>query len=552
MSKRAAGAATLSLGIIVLLSGPAARAQEKAQPADRDLFGLSKVWRIDLHLSAKEYERMQPAGGGFGPPGFAPPAPKPADKTADTHKGGFGMEFPWARAEFTAGGKTFKDVGIRYKGNFTYMASSRGLKRPFKIDLDRHVAEQRFCGLKKFNLHNGVTDVTLAREALSYAVFRAAGVPAPRTAFAEVTLTVPEKYDREYVGIYTLTEQVDKTFLKDRFKNSKGMLLKPEGLQGGLPHLGTDWKRYEQGYRPQDEPTEAQKKRLIEFTRLVNVTDDARFEKEIGAHLDVDAFLRFLAANALLANLDSFLAFGHNYYLYLRPDTDRFVFIAWDTDLSLGAWPAGGTPEQQLELSVMHPHAGQNKLIDRLLAIKDVGDRYREVLRELTTTCFTRKRMGEDLDAIEKAVKEPQALEARAVRARREGGAGFGFGMPGQFGQSVPPRMFIEKRPEAVAAQLAGKSKGFVPRSFGFGFGGPPPVPPPGQVMPAPLQDALGLTADQKQKVAELQKEIDRKIEEILTDDQKARLKRLREARPGGPGFGPFPGGPPGPGRPFP
>ena len=38
-------------------------------------------------------------------------------------------------------------------------------------------------------------DPTRGREALAYAVFRAAGVPAPRTAFAEVTLTVPGKYD---------------------------------------------------------------------------------------------------------------------------------------------------------------------------------------------------------------------------------------------------------------------------------------------------------------------------------------------------------------------
>src|SRR5256885_38281 len=80
------------------------------------------------------------------------------------------------------------------------------------------------------------------REPLSYAVFRAAGVPAPRTAYAEVTLTVPGKYDKEYVGLYTLVEQVDKVFLKDRFKKAGGLLVKPEGLQGGLPYLGEDWK----------------------------------------------------------------------------------------------------------------------------------------------------------------------------------------------------------------------------------------------------------------------------------------------------------------------
>src|SRR5437588_12781605 len=108
------------------------------------------------------------------------------------------------------------------------MASSRGLKRPVKIDLNRHQEGQRFHGLKKLNLNNGITDPTKAREALSYAVFRVAGVPAPRTAYAEVTLTVRGKYDKEYVGLYTLIEQVDRVCLNEHFGHAAGMLLKPE------------------------------------------------------------------------------------------------------------------------------------------------------------------------------------------------------------------------------------------------------------------------------------------------------------------------------------
>jgi spore coat protein H len=491
---------------------------------------------------------MQPAGRrgfpGFGGPGSPPgPGEKSAEEPADVHKGGFGMEFPWAHAELTAGGKTYKDVGLRYKGNFTYMASSRGLKRPMKIDFAHYEADRRFHGLKKLNLNSGVTDATRAREALSYAVFRAAGVPAPRTAYAEVTLTVPGKYDREYVGLYTLVEQVDRPFLKDHFKSDKGLLLKPEGLQGGLAHLGEDWKPYEQRYRPKGEATRQQRKRLIEFTRLVNGADDERFRKEVGSYLDVDAFLRFLAANALLANLDSFLAFGHNYYLYLRPDTNQFVFIPWDLDLSLGTWPMGGTPEQQMDLSVMHPHAGPNRLIDRLLAIKGVREKYRKVLKGLAATCFAKERLLKELDAVEKVAKGPLAREAKAAQAREEGGGGFGPPR-GMFGRPVPLKTFFEKRTESVAAQLAGKRKGYVPAAgFAFGppggFGGPPR---PGEVMPRPLQEQLKLTEGQKRRFADLQKEVDRKVEQILTDEQRALLKKLRDSRPGGPPRGP-PGG---------
>jgi hypothetical protein len=316
------------------------------------------------------------------------------------------------------------------------------------------------------------------------------------------------------------------------------MLLKPEGLQGGLSHHGDDWKAYEGRYRPKDEPTAAEKKRLIEFTRLIDRADDAAFRKGIGSFLDVDAFLRFVAANALLANLDSYLGFGHNYYLYLVPATDRFVFIPWDCDLSLAAWPAGGTPEQQVELSLMHPHAGNNKLIDRLLAIDDVKARYRKILEEMAAGPFTKEKLLAELGAMEAAVKEPIAREKKAVAARKEGGGGFGM-MPGGgavFGESLPPRRFVEKRVESLAAQLADKKKGYVPNAFGFGppggFGGPPRV---GELLPRPVQDQLKLTPDQRRKLAELQKEVDERIEKLLDEAQREALRRMRAARPGGP-----------------
>jgi hypothetical protein len=75
-------------------------------------------------------------------------------------------------------------------------------------------------------------------------------------------------------------------------------------------------------------------------------------------------------------------------------------------------------------------------------------------------------------------------------------------------------------------------------------------MPQPGEILPAPLHDMLSLTAEQKKQIAELQKETDAKIERILTADQRAQLKRLREDIVGGPGdFGPGPGGGVGPGR---
>ena len=78
-----------------------------------------------------------------------------------------------------------------------------------------------------------------------------------------------------------------------------------------------------------------------------------------------------------------------------------------------------------------------------------------------------------------------------------------------------------------------------------MGMGGPPRI---GEILPGFFQDRLGLDEAQKKKVAELQKEVDDKLNKILTTEQAAQLKEMRQRGPGGPrGFG-GPGGPGGPG----
>src|SRR5262249_50568527 len=208
----------------VVLRPTAIKAEDAKQPAGKDLFGAAKVWVFHLEIPAKEYEAMQPPAAGFGPPGSNPPAPRNPNDKRERERNLFGVEFPWVQGDFSADGKTYKKIGVRYSGEITYFVSSQGLKRPLKIEFNKF-ADQRFHGLASLQLHSMPMHPAKGREALAYSVFRAAGVPAPRTAFAEVMLTVPGKYDREYLGLYTVVESVDKQFLADHFGSDNGVLM---------------------------------------------------------------------------------------------------------------------------------------------------------------------------------------------------------------------------------------------------------------------------------------------------------------------------------------
>ena len=463
---RISGIGSVLVTIVWLILGSKATrvpaAHDDKQQAS-DLFKTAKAWKIDLELSAAEYRAMQPAPPAF--PGGPPKAKEKKDKRP-TQLNRFGTAFPWVEGNVTANGTTLKKVGIRYSGDITYFVSTRGLKRPMTIQFDKF-ADQRLHGLASVQLHAMLLDPSKARETLAYAVFRAAGVPAQRTVFAEVTLTVPGKYDKEYLGLYTVVESVDKGFLADRFGSDSGLLMTPFFMRG-LDFLGDDWNRYKGPYSAQREATKDEASRVIDFARLVNQAGDAEFNKRIDSFLDVEAFLRFLAANALTANTESFFALGHNYHLYRHPKTNKFHFIPGDLEFSCANFLLMGSPEQLMDLSLRKPYPGANKLPDRLLAIKEINTKYQKLLNELSETAFAKRKLLQELDAIGKATKDIRAKEAKAVAARKEPPPGFGG--PAGFGPKPPDlATFVQKRSESIAAQLEGKSKGYVPQPIAFG-----------------------------------------------------------------------------------
>jgi hypothetical protein len=463
-------------------AGPADRAKEGAGRAADDFFGLTKLQELHLTLSEEAWEEMQPLQAVRpNPPRDRRPDKEPADPRKAVVSQ-FGYEFPYVRGDVEFRGKVYKDVGIRFKGNSAYMASAQGLKRPFKLDFNRHVEGQRFCGLTTLNLTNNAFDASQMREALSYHVYRAAGVPSPRTAYAQVYLTVPNRFEREFVGLYTAIEQIDKTFAKDRFKTGDGLLLKPERLMG-LPHFGDDWSAYVERYQPKTAGTEAATRQFMAFTKFLRDADDDAFRKGIAGYIDVDAFLRYVAASVVLANMDSFLSLGHNYYMHVHPETNRVSWLPWDLNLSFGGLMLMSA-DHQMDLSIRKPSAIPNRLIERVLSIKEYDEQYRGHLKALITGCFKPEAIKADVEAVRKVIKEPLEREAKLAGKREP--------PPNPTSQFLTRGMpaletFIDRRVESVTRQLEGKSEGKTP-TFGL-------MPQPPKAGEKPARNPFGMGA---------------------------------------------------------
>ncbi len=182
-----------------------------------------------------------------------------------------------------------------------------------------------------------------------------------------------------------------------------------------------------------------------------------------------------MAVQALIANADGFFTLAYNYALFLDPNTNRFVFIPGDQELSFANFLMMGSADQLMDMSLARPYGGQNRLADRLLAIPDVREAHRKIVKELATTVFRKDRLLADAAALEGATKAILEREAAARAERAE--PPVGFGPPGA--PSAPDlRTFAEKRSLSIADQLAGKKDGYRPQfNFGPPGGGAPPRP---------------------------------------------------------------------------
>ncbi len=462
---------------------------------------------------------------GFGAPGFGPPGnggpgnggPGLGLQGPEGKRNGLasamGIEFTYVHADLDFEGQIFSDVGVRYKGNGTFMESRNSLKRSLKVDLGKYTKGRHLAGITKLNLHNNVTDSSWMNEVLAYRLYRDAGVPAPRTAYARVFATVPGKFDRQYLGLYSLVEDVDRSFIEKRFGTKRGALFKPV-TPSLFADLGDDWGKYKQTYDPKTPLFEEETRRMIEFCRLVTKASDTDFAGRIEEFLDVKEFARFMAVMVYLSDMDGILGPGQNLYLYLHPKTQLIEFIPWDQDHSFGQFAMRGTQQQRENLSLLKPWQGDNRFLERMFQLDVFRKAYLGRMREYSQTIFEPDRFRTQVDELaavlrpaiqeesaEKLTRFETVVAGNSVQSAPFGGFGQAgrdvtmrsgrptqgqakqersrFGGPPRFFEPVKPiKPFVKLRTTSVLDQLAGKSGGQT--IAGFGFGGPRPGGPGG------------------------------------------------------------------------
>lgn len=437
--------------------------------AASQFFVHTQVWEAHLTFTSNQWQQLAPVkvprSGAWmdaeGEPNLRNPAARRPGVT-----GMSGLDQPWSTGDCEIGGVKFTNVAVRFKGNGTFFAGMSNYKRPFKIDLAKEPPPRSFAEQTTLNLHNLLADRSCISDALAYEFYRDAGVPAVRTTYARVLLTLGGRWENRLLGLYLFVENPDRDWVRARLGRGS-TVFKPVTVHL-FDDLGELWQPYEEIYSPRGKVNPETRRRLMDLCRLVTHAPDPEFAARLGDFVDLDQLATFIACEAMLSNFDGILNNGQNFLMWFDGRSEKFGFSPWDLDHSWGEFSFIGTAEMRERANALHPWLGKHRFFERIFAIEEFQQRYRRALTRLLDEFFVPARLHPRIDALADAIRPAVAqhgtneLAFFELAVTNAPPTGPRDGSPFDDAKRPVHRLkhFITVRAAEVRAQLEGKSEG--------------------------------------------------------------------------------------------
>jgi len=273
-------------------------------------------------------------------------------------------------------GVQFDSAGVKYKGNSSY--NPHNVKNPLHIELDLFKS-QNYQGYKDIKLSNGFKDPSFIREVLAYYILRNY-MQASLSNYAQVYI------NNQYIGLYTNSEAVTKTFVDNYFFSNNNSFFFMDNFGGNLFYKGPDSTLYYMTYTMKSD---------YGWTDLVNLCNTLKNNiSGIENVIDVDRTLWMLTFDNVLVNLDSYIGQPqHNYYIY-EDHNGRFNPIIWDVNEAFGNFVNSGSgnlsiSQEQTMSPTLHSNDQSWPLVKELLAVPMYKRMYIAHMRTIVSENFT-------------------------------------------------------------------------------------------------------------------------------------------------------------------
>ncbi|MSO49804.1 MAG: spore coat protein CotH [Acidobacteria bacterium] len=243
-------------------------------------------------------------------------------------------------ATLVVDGKTYRDVGVHFRGASSFMMVPAASKRSLNVALDFVHADQAVAGgYRTLNLLNSNGDPTMMRSVLYQQIARQY-LQAGHANFVRVVI------NGENWGVYPSVQQFNKEWLRDHFSTTEGVRWTVPGRpggRGGLEYIGEDVAPYKALYEIKSKDTPKAWADFIQMTKVLNTTPADKLEAALSPMLDIDGALKFLALEVAMVNSDGYWVRASDYNIYQDPK-GRFHIIPHDTNETFynSGGPGGG------------------------------------------------------------------------------------------------------------------------------------------------------------------------------------------------------------------
>jgi spore coat protein CotH len=327
-------------------------------------------------------------------------------------------------AKLTVDGKTYREVGVHFRGASSYFMVSAGHKRSLNLALDLVHHEQRLGGYRTLNLLNSHEDASFLRTVLYGDVARHY-LPAPKANFVRLVI------NGESWGVYVNAQQFNKDFVQEWFGAKQGARWKVPGSpngRGGLNYLGEDPAPYKRIYDLRSKDETKPWADFVHLCKVLNQTPSDKLEAALAPLLDIDGALKFLALDNALMNNDGVWTRASDYNIYQDPQ-GRFHLIPYDANETFslvggpggpggrggrrgpGGFGFGGARVNGAELDPLIAANDTDKpILSKLLAVPSLRTRYLAHIRDIAETWLDWKQLGP-------LVAQYQALISDQVKA---------------------------------------------------------------------------------------------------------------------------------------
>jgi hypothetical protein len=266
-----------------------------------------------------------------------------------------------------------RNIGIRSRGTGSRNSGKPGLR----VDFNRYTTDQKFLGLKSFVLRNNTQDPSGMHERLSMLLYRRLGVAAPREAHAKLYV------NNQFLGLYTIVESIDKSFLQRSYNEDGGYLYKYDYNVDDQPYYldyrGADPALYvPHPFKPETHELDSQPEQIAELIRILNRDGDSIFRSTVAPFIDFSNFIKHIAVEIFVADRDGFNGnYGtNNFYLYRYQNSHLFKFIPWDKSEAFKDGPTYPVWHNILDV----PPSQRNVLTVRMLSYADLRNQFLDAL----------------------------------------------------------------------------------------------------------------------------------------------------------------------------